>query len=74
MTEGTRRVLNVVGWTAVWLLFGLFNLFLVAGKLRALIILTLVSLPPIWVLTVIGGTVEIRALLGRRNDERRNAS
>jgi ABC-type proline/glycine betaine transport system permease subunit len=62
------RWLTAAGWAAVWLLFGLFNLFLVTGNLRALIILTLVSLPPIWVLTVIGGTAEIRDLLRRRKD------
>ena len=67
MNPTLERVLSVVGWTAVWLLFGLFNLFLATGNIRALVYLTLASLPPIWLLTVIGGTVEIRSLLGRRN-------
>ena len=68
------QALTVAGWIAVWLLFGLFNLFLVTGNVRALIVLTLVSLPPIWVLTVIGGTAEIRGLLGRSENHRRRSS
>ncbi len=68
------RGLTLAGWIAVWSLFGLFNLFLVTGNVRALIVLTLLSLPPIWVLTVIGGTVEIRGLLGRPENHRRKAS
>ena len=70
LTQG----LTVAGWIAVWVLFGLFDLFLVTGNVRALIVLTLLSLPPIWVLTVIGGTAEIRGLLGRPQNNRRGSS
>ncbi len=70
MRERTARLAARLGWMAVWILFALFNLFLITGNIGGLLRLTLLSLPPIWILTVIGGTVELRALMGHAAKER----
>jgi len=56
----------IVGWFAIWVLFVMFNVLFAMNKLEALLWMTLASLPPIWILTVVGGILEIRSLLGRR--------
>ncbi len=61
-----KRGACIVGWAAVWSLFALFNLLLLSNRIEELIKLTLYSLLPIWVLTVIGGSLEIAELLRQR--------
>ena len=51
-----------LGWAAVWILFVVFHLLFFANKLEALLWVTLVSVGPIWLLTAVGGIVEVRAV------------
>ncbi len=64
-TPAQRRVLVGIGWGAVWLLFVVFHGLFFTNRLEALLWITLVSVGPIWVLTALGGMVELRALLAR---------
>lgn len=61
-----KNLARWVGWIVVWLLFALFNLLLMTNRIEELVKLTLYSLLPIWILTVIGGSVEVAALLRQR--------
>lgn len=60
------RVLKFAGWSGIVLLFLLFNLFLMTSDAEGMLRLTLYSIIPIWVLTAVGGSAEIRAVLRRR--------
>ena len=60
--------MKTLGWIAVWALFIVFHWLYFTNQITALLWLTLFSVGPIWALTAIGGTIEIRELLGRFND------
>jgi hypothetical protein len=64
MSGNSRRWVKAaaLGWAAVWILFVVFHLLFFANKLEALLWVTLVSVGPIWLLTAIGGIVEVRAV------------
>ena len=50
------------GWISVWALFIVFHALFFANKLEALLCVTLLSVGPIWLLTAIGGIVEVRGV------------
>ncbi len=64
MNPNSKRWANAtaLGWAGVWILFVVFHLLFFANKLEALLWVTLMSVGPIWLLTVIGGIVEVRAV------------
>ncbi len=67
-----RRKLEIAGWILVWTLFTLFNVLLLTNHVRELLWLTLASLLPVWLLTAVGGSVELAALLRARGKGGRN--
>ena len=55
--------MKILGWGLVWLLFVLFHWLYLTNQIVPLLWLTILSVGPIWILTAIGGTVEISALM-----------
>ena len=55
----------LLGWTGVWVLFVVFHVLYFSNHMKGLLWVTLVSVGPLWLLTAIGGMVEIRAIWGR---------
>ena len=58
----TGRLAVKAGWISVWTLFIVFHALFFANKLEALLWVTLLSVGPIWLLTAIGGIVEVRGV------------
>ncbi|MDP6934891.1 MAG: hypothetical protein QGG40_18365 [Myxococcota bacterium] len=58
----------LAGWIAVWLLFVVFHGLFFANRIEALLWVTLLSVGPIWVLTALGGMVELRGVWARFRD------
>ena len=52
-----------LAWTLVVLLFVVFHWLYLTNQIVPLLWLTILSVGPIWLLTAIGGTVEISALV-----------
>ena len=64
MREDHRRVATTLGWAGVWVLFVVFHALFFTNRLEGLLWVTLVSVGPIWLLTALGGIVEIRRIWG----------
>ena len=58
----SRQLAVKAGWISVWALFIVFHALFFANKLEALLWVTLLSVGPIWLLTAIGGIVEVRGV------------
>jgi hypothetical protein len=54
-----------LGWAGVWILFIVFHVLYFTNHMEGLLWVTLVSVGPLWLLTAIGGLVELRGILAR---------
>ncbi len=61
----SRSKAATVGWIGVWVLFVVFHVLFFTNQVEALLWVTLVSVGPIWLLTAIGGFVELRTIWAR---------
>ncbi|MDQ7008611.1 MAG: hypothetical protein Q9Q40_15425 [Acidobacteriota bacterium] len=66
-----KRTAIIAGWILVWGLFVLFNVLLLTGRIVALLYLTLGSLLPIWILSAVGGSLEVATLLRARPTDKK---
>jgi len=65
-TFGKLTPLKAAAWVFVFVLFVLFYIFFFINSPALMLYLVVFTLPPIWVTTIIGGTMEIAKIFKRR--------
>ncbi len=65
-TFGKLTPLKAAAWIFVFILFLLFYVFFFINSPALMLYLVVLTLPPIWVATIIGGTLEIGKIFKRR--------
>ncbi len=65
-TFGKLTPLKGAAWIFVFILFVLFYVFFFINSPALMLYLVVLTLPPIWVATIIGGTMEMAKILKRR--------
>ncbi len=65
-TFGKLTPLKAAAWIFVFILFVLFYVFFFINSPALMLYLVVLTLPPIWVATIIGGTMEMAKIFKRR--------
>lgn len=65
-TFGKLTFIKAIAWIFVFILFVLFYVFFFISSSSLMLYLVVFTLPPIWVATIIGGTLEIAKIFKRR--------
>ncbi len=65
-TFGKLTPLKGAAWVFVFILFVLFYVFFFISSSALMLYLVVLTLPPIWIATIIGGTLEMAKIFKRR--------
>ncbi len=65
-TFGKLTPIKAAAWIFVFILFVLFYVFFFINSPALMLYLVVYTLPPIWIATIIGGTLEMAKIFRRR--------